>query len=403
MNFLILGDGPEERAWAHALAGQPGQRLWAAYPGLADFPELAPARDLDEALATAGVEAAVVGGEPEFRAEALRRTAAAGLPSICLHPPGPNADPYYQVALSREETGALVVPDLPLRLHPGLDALSRALEAGELGQFRGLTLERAVDPGLGGRDLAAEELPRDVDAFRALLGEIESVTATGSPPGPSPTEALSVVLRAAKLRGGEIRLSVAPASQGPGPARLTALGTEGSLTLEYDPGFEGPSRLVRPAPGRGGAVVTSLELPAWDRHAAILASLADAMAGRAAHPDLLDGTRAVELAEASARSLRRGRTVDLHYEEVSEAGNFKTVMTSLGCLLLIAILVVLPLALAGPALGFPASIYLAWAIPPVLVLFLVLQTLRLAMKRPGPEANNSEGQGSADSHANHDG
>jgi myo-inositol 2-dehydrogenase/D-chiro-inositol 1-dehydrogenase len=68
-------------------------------------------------------------------------------------------------------------------------------------------------------------------------------------------------------------------------------------------------------------------------------------------PDLLDGTRAMELVEATARSLRRGRTVDLHYERVSESGNFKSVMTSVGCVLLLLVLVALPVALIGPALG----------------------------------------------------
>ena len=91
------------------------------------------ARDLDDALATAGVEAVVVGGEAEFRAEALRRVAAAGLPAICLHPPGPDSEAYYQVALSHAETGAVLVPDLPLRLHPGVEALRRAMQGEERG------------------------------------------------------------------------------------------------------------------------------------------------------------------------------------------------------------------------------------------------------------------------------
>src|SRR5690349_15124980 len=133
MNFLVLGDGPDELAWAQALADHPEHRLWAAYPGFKAYPDLPGALDLDEALATADVQAVVAGGSGELRSEGLRRAAAAGLPVICLHPPGPNADPYYQVALSRQETGAVVVPDLPGRLHPGLEALRQALASSELG------------------------------------------------------------------------------------------------------------------------------------------------------------------------------------------------------------------------------------------------------------------------------
>ena len=54
-----------------------------------------------------------------------------------------------------------------------------------------------------------------------------------------------------------------------------------------------------------------------------------------AGPTLHDATRAMELAEATARSLRKGRTVDLYYEPISEEASFKSVMTSTGCMLII--------------------------------------------------------------------
>jgi myo-inositol 2-dehydrogenase/D-chiro-inositol 1-dehydrogenase len=112
--------------------------------------------------------------------------------------------------------------------------------------------------------------------------------------------------------------------------------------------------------------------------------LEQAIAGTAGRPDLLDGTRAMELTSAARRSLRRGRSVDLHYEEVSEANNFKTVMTSVGCMVLLGCLVALPAALVGPALGIGQTIYIAYAIPPLLVVFALLQVLRLAVKPAGP-------------------
>ena len=73
------------------------------------------------------------GGPLEVRGEALRRAAAEGLAIICLHPPGADSEAYYQVSLSRAETGAVVVPDLPLRLHPGVARLRQAMATGELG------------------------------------------------------------------------------------------------------------------------------------------------------------------------------------------------------------------------------------------------------------------------------
>ncbi len=373
MDFLILGDGAEERAWAEAIAGRGGHRLVAAYPGFAGWPEVPAPRDFDDAIATAGVEAVVVGGGLEVRGEWLRRAAAEGLPTICLHPPGDDSEPYYQVALSRDETGAVIVPDLPLRLHPGGAALRRALQAEELGPFRGLRHEAPAVSRDG--DLVRHAFPRMVDVVRALLGEIAALTATGDPPGDRPDESLVVQLRGPQSRRAEVRLGTDPGE----PSRLVVVGAEGSLALEYDPDLALPARLVhRPASGPERVE----ELGPWDPHAAILDVLARALDHRDApiHPDLLDGTRAMELAEAVARSLRRGRTVDLHYEEISEEASFKGVMTSLGCAVLLGILVVLPAALMGPAMGIPWTIYLAWAIPPLLVGFILLQTLRFAIK-----------------------
>lgn len=397
MKFLILGNGPEELAWAKTLAESHQHQLWAAFPGFKEFPYLkgeaslnstppptdveefagqtTPVRDFESALATEGVEAAIVGGPPEFRAEALRRAAAAGWSVICLHPPGEDSEAYYQVALSRLETGAVIVPDLPLRLHPGVATIQRARQSGELGPFRGLKLEV---PATG--DLVRHDFARAVDVIRALIGELDAVTATGDPPGQHPTESLVVHLRGPQSQRAEVRIE----SASPTPsARLTLAGASGSVALEFDLAFHGPARLVRRT-ANGDESVTRLD--PWDPRSAILNTLTESVAKREAHPDLQDGTRAMELAEATVRSLRRGRTIDLHYEEISEEGTFKSVMTSFGCVVLIGILLLLPVALIGPAIGVPQTIYLAYAIPPLLLGFMVLQFLKLGIRKPTPES-----------------
>ncbi len=379
MNILILGNGEEELAWAHWLLDRPEHRLDAVFPGFAD-PAMAgiPApRDLDDALARVGIDAVIVGGPLEFRGEALRRTAAEGFAIICLHPPGPDSEAYYQVSLSREETGATIVPDLPLRLHPGVTALRQSLSHGEMGAFRTLRLEVTAD--FMETDLVREAFARVVDVVRALLGEIQALTATGDPPGETPDIELVVQLRSADSRRGEVRIR----SGLPEPARLILLVADGSLTLEFDPWLEGPARLARHT-SQSPPQVT--EITSWDAHEAILALLSSSLGRRGAAdlpgPSLHDGTRAMELAEAAVRSLRRGRTVELHYESISEEATFKSVMTSTGCLILIAILFVLPLSMAGPPLGIKWTLFIPYFIPPILVIFVVMQILRLAVRRP---------------------
>jgi myo-inositol 2-dehydrogenase/D-chiro-inositol 1-dehydrogenase len=331
-----------------------------------------------------GIEVVIVGGPVDFRGEALRRAAAEGFAIVGLHPPGHDSEAYYQVALSREETGAVIVPDLPLRHHPGVIALRQALSTGELGSFRALRWDAPA--GQNGPDLARRELPRVVDVVRALLGEIEALTATGDPPGECPDVELIVQLRATGSRRAELRIWAGPAE----PARLTLLASDGSLTLELDPARGRPDRLIRQNPPRDPLMT---QLPPWDAHQAIFSVLAASMGRRGVtdlpSPSLHDGTRATELGEAVVRSLKRGRTVELHYESISEEATFKSVMTSTGCLIILGSLLLLPLAMAGPPLGLTWTLFIPYVIPPVLVLFIIMQTLRLAVRRPNPSQDVS--------------
>lgn len=374
MNFLILGDGPDEDAWARALADDPDHTLWAACPGLKAFPKLPGGVDLDGALAIAGVQAVLAGGDATLRAEGLRRAASIGLPVLCLHPPGPNADPYYNVALSRAETGAVVVPDLPARLHPGVASLAKALREGGAGTSKILRYEATLGPGEGA--LVGVGFARVVDLIRAVLGEVEAVNATGDPAGPAPTERLVVQLRGPKGRRAEVRLEAGP----PSMARFAVTSAEGSLTLEFDPSFHGPSTLLRRSAAESEVAT---DLGTWDPKAALLRSFAAAGQGVDARPNLLDGTRAMEVMEAAERSLRKGRTIDMFYEEMSEAGNFKSVMASTGCAVLLGTMFLYIASRMGPAIGLNWTEYLAWLIPPVLVLFVAAQLLRLGLRSPG--------------------
>jgi myo-inositol 2-dehydrogenase/D-chiro-inositol 1-dehydrogenase len=398
MHILILGDGAEERAWASWFAASPDHQLEATCPGpLPDdvVDEVRVASDLDEALAVPGIDLAIVGGPAGFRAEALRRAAAEGLAIICLHPPGADSEAYYQVSLSRSETGAVVVPDLPLRLHPGLRKLQAALTSGELGTFRGVRHECECPPSgarpeeQADRDLVRTAFARMVDTERALLGEIEAVTASGDPPGTSPEFELVVQLRAAGGRRAEVRAWAGAAARG----QLTVTSSSGSLTLEYDPGFRGPARLIRRIATAGTEEITELE--PWDPHAAILQTLVASATDRtrsgelAPSPSLQDGTRAMELTEAVLRSLRRGRTIDLNYDSISEESSFKSIMTSTGCMILLGALLLLPVALAGPPLGFSGTIYLAYLIPPLLVIFVLSQLLRFGIRGEGHPSRNA--------------
>ena len=206
MNIVILGDGDEELEWAHWFLEQKtigSMRRFRAFPS-PDWKSFVVRKIWTTCWRGPGIDVAIVGGPIDLRGEYLRRCAAEGLAIVCLHPPGADSEPYYQVALSRAETGAVIVPDLPLRLHPGVAANARHLSSGELGSFRGIRLE-SMSEGEG-VDLVRVVFPRLVDVIRALLGEIEALTATGDPPGDHPDLELIVQLRAAEKRRAELRV-----------------------------------------------------------------------------------------------------------------------------------------------------------------------------------------------------
>src|SRR5262249_50068669 len=200
MNVAILGNGDEECGWAYWLLEQDEHRLSAAFPGFSEpgLELVSRATDLDDLLARPAIDVAIVGGPIDLRGEYLRRCAAEGMPVICLHPAGADSEPYYQVALSHAETGAIIVPDIPLRLHPGVAMLRAALSSGEVGAFRGIRLEAESDTE--GLDLVRVVFARQVDVIRAFLGEIEALSATGDPPGDHPDLELIVQLRGEENR-----------------------------------------------------------------------------------------------------------------------------------------------------------------------------------------------------------
>jgi myo-inositol 2-dehydrogenase/D-chiro-inositol 1-dehydrogenase len=312
--------------------------------------------------------------------EALRRVAALGLPTISLHPPGPDSEAYYQVSLSREETGAVIVPDLPLRLHPALSRIKDVLNQGTLGGLLSLRLEVPIDPAFD-QDLAREVFPTVVDAVRAIAGDVEAVWAIGQPQGLEPRTALTVYL---DMPGG-VRAEIGIHGPGPGVRTFTAQCEQGALEFQDDPD---PRRTGRLRMSTTAAEERIFELPDWDPHAAILDVLLRSIEGHGApsrtlpSPNLDDGIRAMEVTEGVVRSLRRERKIDLHYQSIAEDANFKSVMTSTGCLVLLGVLVLLPLALAGRSLGMPWLIHVSYLIPVMLGGFILLQVLRFAIRQP---------------------
>jgi myo-inositol 2-dehydrogenase/D-chiro-inositol 1-dehydrogenase len=356
-----MGHGPDEDAWRRVLAGREGVELLA---------DVGP--DVDDALLVGEPEAVVVGGPIEGRGELVRRAAELGLAVLALHPPGPDPDALYQVAVLPADQAPPFVPGLPLARHPALLELAARVDSGALGDPASIRYEADLGPDdAGPLDARAGAVAA---ALAPLLGEIEAVTAAG---GDGAAARRVVHLRGPTGRDAEVRLARGLAAAERPRARLELLAAGGSALWEHDPDLAGPSTLTL---RRAGAAPEVVHAPAWDPRAALLEALEAQAAGAPARPDLRDALLAAEVADAVERGLRKGRTVELHRDEISQLGSFKAVMTSLGCGVILLALTLYVLALILRALDVPGAGLLAWSIVPLLGGYVALQLLRLAAR-----------------------
>jgi len=172
-----------------------------------------------------------------------------------------------------------------------------------------------------------------------------------------------------------VRWSVGPIEQ-TASGRLTLVGAEGKATLHLPSSGEASELEIV----RGGAK-ENISLSAWSPPAAALEQLELALDRKPATPSWPDACRDIELTESIARSLLKGRTIELHNEEHSEHGTFKGTMTSLGCgLLWLSLLVFVVALVLAWATGAEIFRYAPHFILAVLALFLAIQSLKLVFR-----------------------
>ena len=374
----------------------------------------------------------------ERRLEQLRKLAQAGLPMLLSHPVHSSMLAYYELDMIRRETGCIMLPYLPARLHPLVNRLKDLVDQPESIAPRsganvltplegtsqrttghrplttsplGVIDQIAMDRPLSRPDKAhvAAHFARDVDLLRFLGGEVTQLGAMGSP-GQSPkgdfTAYSNLAVQMASAENRLLRWWVAPVDE-PFGARLTMTGARGKAVLTI------PKQTASPSSGQsawrleirtnGDSQVT--EVADWDPHVAALDELRAALASPQMPSRWPDAARTIELAETIDRSLAKGRTIVLYEQEYSDAATFKGLMTSLGCaLLLMALGAFVVAALAANLLkhaGAPRAAELVGRVPYVLLvffaIFLALQfLLRLTSTRPTKPAVAPAVRGSPD-------
>jgi hypothetical protein len=349
MRFALLGDHPDGRAFARALAAS-GRHHVVAYRGsdpdsVREFaPSARVTNDLEELLADPNIQACVVAEPVTTRLDVTRRVLQSERHAAVIHPVDLKPDGAYELAMLQGDTHQALLP--LITEHLGLDG-SEALDRDTIFELtvggRTVSIEHGTgrqNPALAGWTL-----------LRRRGGELAEVTAFAEREEVDETKPLIVLGRF--QTGGLFQVTYLPVpddDDGDDTAAWSA------LAEEFDREVEFVSRVARAEPAAGGKERPGAKV-SW-----------------------LDEVRALELDDAAARSLSRRRSSLMEYQEASEEVGFKGTMTLVGCALLWGVVLLLVMAAWQP--------WLLWLVLPAILVFLALQLLRWVVPggRPGGSA-----------------
>jgi len=317
------------------------------------------------------VDAVIVArdADQDRRAEQLRKLIQAGVPVIAAHPVLDSMLVCYELDMIRRETQSVVLPLLADRHHPAIRALAQLAHMGDdspLGKIEQMTIQRGTSRL--SRSEVEQQFARDVDLIRAVAGDMTRLGAMAGGTEQPDYGSLGVQMSGPLGAVGRWNVLPAPTEQG---ATIMLVGTKGKA-IAHDPADGAPWTLEQTI---GGEHKTEHYLH-WNPAGAALDQLAAAMCGEETEPNWVDAARSVELTETIARSLTKGRTIELYYEDYTEEGTFKGTMASLGCGLLLAALLLLGVVAIVEQLGAPVKLW-PYLLVAVLGGFLLLQLLML--------------------------
>ena len=346
-----------------------------AGPSLAHLGRLRRFEHWESLLDPSAVDAVIVarGANEDLRADQLRKLVQAAMPVLVAHPVVASMLVYYELDMIRRDTRSAVVPYLPLRHHPGVSAVAELVAEGAsspVGRVEQVVFDRQLTRPDKPAVLTA--FARDVDVVRAVAGDMTRLGAMAAGHKSESYAGLGVQMSGP---GAVVaRWSVGPADAS-SAARLTVLGDRGKAELDLRD--DAPWRLQVTAAGQ----TTAREFDPWNPAAAALDQLALAIGGAAPSPDWVDASRAIELTETIDRSLAKGRTIELYYEDYTEQGTFKGTMASVGCGLLMLTLGLLVFVALAEQMGLPFLKYWPHVVVGGLAVFLLAQLLMLVFRR----------------------
>jgi predicted dehydrogenase len=342
----------------------------------------------EDLLTAKDIDAVIVGGSDDSILEGAKQLATAGTPLLFLPRSDQQSTFIYELNLIRDDNHVVLWPIFWHRFDIAARRLKQAIDDGELGRIQFLELQRAVHQSTPGAPITPtvvdNELLADVDVPRWLMGDYDQITCLQTAASEVGIQMQTVVLAGRSLP--ETNWSINSTS-GPDPWKLTVRGEKGIAVLKKCDAsnawiFERDGdRVEGDERDTVGNALTAFSLSMKkEQELAGTTTIQDPTPNRT-WDDLV---KCFETVDATHRSLKRRRTIELHFESMSERSIFKTQMTAIGCSLLMATFF-LTLAYLGIASLIPlpswALIGLRTLVFAPLILFLLAQLL-LPLTRP---------------------
>ncbi len=283
----------------------------------------------EDLLADETIDAAIISGNEDEILPPARLIASTSRPLVVVPSRGLTSAFAYELSLVRDENLVPLYPVLLHRLDPAGIKLREMIESGEVGSVVQFKLERTITTSdnllTQSRDVEPFLLP-DADMLRWMGGAFTQVTALYQ--GSTDNGFANATVN---LAGDSATDSSWVLSTGPSPHwKLTVFASNGQFVLEHEDEVSRLTKNGEPIQLTDGAMESHRDT--W------LSRLPDAVNTFIAENALnnqasvwTDFTRSHEIVDAHRRSIKRRRTIDMHFETLSERSQFKTQMAAMGC------------------------------------------------------------------------
>lgn len=339
MRLALLGDHIEALRIGRALGSTEHQLVTAAGLSdaasttlLADFPGLRLASDWEELVPSEACDAVIVGGASESVLNAVRQLASNGKPLIFVPQAAQGSAFIYELSLIHDDNNVALLPAVPLVTLALVQRLRALIASEQIGRIVLMRLERGLTASSTAGQLSKEqihaELLHDVLLLRFMAGPYSRITAVFSGTSEAGATMATVTLGGEGLPEATWIARVAEPTWS-----LIVTGTDGEAALTLDRASLAGTLTIKP---KNSASESFDDLGASAGALALQSALAQRPHSATAW---LEMTRGFETVEATATSLRRRRTIDLHFETTSERSIFKSQMAAGGCSLLLLTLV----------------------------------------------------------------